>query len=734
MSLLFDHALSNFSPVGGHHYEVTADDFASAKERVPVKPIVEFAQHHDLAFPGDDEYISIPLHGTDNATPTGEYLGYANTDLRGEIIVYRDGDDRGSISLSEFAETKLARRVRFWHSDYQPPSLPESYDRPVDDNEPSRKTIDSNSFCADLEEYIGNERDATRQANEGRAQSNTAREIYVNGGNAIPTVEYRGQDGEQLRLEAQPLTDESDDRDDWAYYVPNTFGIYQGNEILLHGDGDVFPLPATVETIHGLRFTASIHWSDVESSNSVRHHLSNDADLGISLLLNTVPTDRELEAVAELQKDAFLDVLTGQRPITFTNGATAQSMQADDDLNQEQQLASELALLADDVFCIHGPPGTGKTRTLIEIVRRAVEAGERVLVCADSNQAVDNIVVGESTVNDPDDSSLHRYAQYENGEFTLRRLNGSKRSNDLVRQYGTTNESADVVAGTNNSTAGLPSEFDLLVLDEATQATCASSCIPLVKADRVVLAGDHKQLPPFSTTEEPPESSLGMSLFEHLYADGGVYEGVGMQLKTQYRMHRDIAAFSNSAFYNRELRNGRTVESLPSRDEPMEAFNVGGSVEVDDYSRSNDTEARLVTYLVQELSDDLSTDEIGVITPYTAQVRTIEERLQDHIQNGNAVTVDTIDSFQGSEREAIVLSLVRSNSHGNIGFLGREKDGPRRLNVALTRAKRYCAVVADFHTLCYETSGKCTDLYARFNRFFEETDRRRDVDPDFIPI
>ncbi len=164
-----------------------------------------------------------------------------------------------------------------------------------------------------------------------------------------------------------------------------------------------------------------------------------------------------------------------------------------------------------------------------------------------------------------------------------------------------------------------------------------------------------------------------MSLFEHLYADGGVYEGVGMQLKTQYRMHRDIAAFSNSAFYNRELRNGRTVESLPSRDEPMEAFNVGGSVEVDDYSRSNDTEARLVTYLVQELSDDLSTDEIGVITPYTAQVRTIEERLQDHIQNGNAVTVDTIDSFQGSEREAIVLSLVRSNSHGNIGFLERER-------------------------------------------------------------
>lgn len=108
----------------------------------------------------------------------------------------------------------------------------------------------------------------------------------------------------------------------------------------------------------------------------------------------------------------------------------------------------------------------------------------------------------------------------------------------------------------------------------------------------------------------------------------------------------------------------------------MEAFNVGISVKVDDHSRSNDTEAQLVTYLVQELTDDLSPDEIAVITPYSAQIRTIEERLQEHLQNGHAVTVDTIDSFQGSEREAVVLSLVRSSCHGIIGFLGREQDGP----------------------------------------------------------
>ncbi len=344
---------------------------------------------------------------------------------RGEIIVYQDGDGRNSITLSEFAETKLAQRIRFWHSDYRPSSLPASYDRPIDDNEPPRTTIDPETFRDDLAAYIKHERDAAREERSKRAQSTTAREIHNNGGDAIPQVEYSAREGDQIRLKAQPPAHEPDDRDDWAYYIPNNFGIHQGNEILLHGDGDAFPLPATVENIRGLQFTVSVPWSEISSTNTVRHHLSSNDGFGVSLRLNTVPTDRELEALKALQESPFIDVLTGQRPITFTNGAAAQSTQADADLNQEQQLASELALLADDLFCIHGPPGTGKTRTLIEIIRRAVEAGESVLVCADSNQAVDNIILGDSTENSPDDSSIHAYAQYGEGELTLKRLNGS---------------------------------------------------------------------------------------------------------------------------------------------------------------------------------------------------------------------------------------------------------------------------------------------------------------------
>jgi superfamily I DNA and/or RNA helicase len=292
---------------------------------------------------------------------------------------------------------------------------------------------------------------------------------------------------------------------------------------------------------------------------------------------------------------------------------------------------------------------------------------------------------------------------------------------------------ADVVAATNSSAATLARTFDLVVLDEATQSTCTASCIPLTRANRAVLAGDHQQLPPFSATEEPPESSYGLSLFEHLYADGGVYEGVGLQLKTQYRMHRDIAYFPNREFYDRSLRNGEIVESLPERP-AIEGYNIGGSVNVVDHSRANKTEARLVVHLAQQILTEVPPDEIGIITPYAAHGRLLRNLLSDYIDSADQLTVDTIDSFQGSEKDAIIISLVRSNAEGNIGFLGRPSDGPRRLNVALTRAKRYCAVVGDFHTLKYDTENKCTDLYQDFADYFSTTGRLNDVDPQFIPV
>lgn len=739
MSLLFEHAVDQFSVDEASLFAVGPEDVQPTDETVPARPIGEFASHHKSLIHTDRDWTCIPLHGRESAEPTDEFIAYTDHDVRGQIFLVEQDGDYESIAAEEFGQTRLADRIRFWHSDYLPDTDPPGYDAPIDDHEAPRNPVDSASLLEEFRGYVTAERAATRDTNTARARHRSARALYEQGEAAIPSLTCVGEDDGEYQFRVQLDTQLQDRRDgDWAYFVESEFGIYQGNEVLLHADEDTapnaFPVAASVQRIRGLSLWLTLDWNSVKDSATVGTYLESDREMGLSELLNPVPFERELEAIDSLRDDTFRDVLVGDRPLHFSNEAAALSTPFDDELNQEQQVAVEYALLADDLFCIHGPPGTGKTRTLLEIVRRTVDAGEDVLVCADSNQALDNLVVGSSTLNDSDPQSLHAHSQHGEGEFTLDRANAERSSHTIISdRYRDVPERADVVAATNSSAATLHRDFDLLVLDEATQSTCTASCIPLARADRAVLAGDHRQLPPFSATEEPPASSYGLSLFEHLYADGGVYEGVGLQLKTQYRMHPDIASFSNQAFYDRSLRNGEVVHSLANR-QAIEGYNVGGAVDIVDHSRANPTEARMVVHLVTELLEEVPPDEVGVISPYAAHVRLLRDRLNDHLDCADAITVNTIDSFQGSEKTAIVISLVRSNADGEIGFLGRPQDGPRRLNVALTRAQRYCAVVADFHTLRYDVDGKCTDLYQEFYDYFERRLELNDVDPQFIPV
>ena len=741
MSLLFDHVIGSFDLDGASLCVPDDDALTDRGDVIPARPVAEFASHHDgLAHPEED-WVCIPLHEPDSARLTDEFVAFTDHSLHGGIFVFERDGERDFVDADAFGATGLADRIRFWHSNYVPETYPPSYDAPIDDSEPPRNPLSSAELIDGLRTHVEHERAATRQQNREQAERRSPDEVYEAGGDAVPELRALGRDDGNYQFRVDPPADVAARQDgDWAFVVESVFGIHQGNEVLVHdvdgsrADGP-FPVAATVERIRGRSVWLTVNWAEVDGAPTLESALTDgDATYGLTALLNPVPFDREREAIAALADHHFRDVLVGERPITFSNGAAARSEQFDEALNQEQQLAVEHALLTDDLFCIHGPPGTGKTRTLVEIVRRAAQAGEDVLVCADSNQAVDNLVAGSSTGDTADPKSLHAYGQHGDTDYTLDRVNASQSSNDVVRRaYGDVPGRADVVAVTNNSAATLAREFDLVVLDEATQSTCAASCIPLVRADRAVLAGDHRQLPPYSASDEPPASSYGHSLFEHLYADGGVYEGVGLQLQTQYRMHRDIAYFPNRRFYDRTLRNGRAIDPLADRP-AIEGYNVGGRVETVGHSKANPTEARLVAHLVQDLLSDVPAEEIGVITPYSAQVSRIRETLTERTDDADSVTVDTIDSFQGGERTAIVLSLVRSNADGNVGFLGRPVDGPRRLNVALTRAKRYCAVVADWHTLRYDADGKCTDLYSDFYQFVSNTDRLNDVDPEFIPV
>jgi ATP-dependent RNA/DNA helicase IGHMBP2 len=247
--------------------------------------------------------------------------------------------------------------------------------------------------------------------------------------------------------------------------------------------------------------------------------------------------------------------------------------------------------------------------------------------------------------------------------------------------------------------------FDLGVIDEACQSTEPGCWIPLLRSDRVILAGDHCQLPPTVVSSEAAAEGFGVSLFERLMTQHG--PAIARQLTVQYRMHQAIMDFPSREFYGATLQADPTVcghlladlpgvTATPSTQSPVEFIDTAGAsfdeeVEPDGESRRNQQEAALVCRKVQGLLDGgVAAGDIAVIAPYAAQVRLLREQL-----SAPGLEIDSVDGFQGREKEAVVISLVRSNPQGEIGFL----QDVRRMNVALTRARRKLLVIGDSATL-----------------------------------
>jgi len=265
-----------------------------------------------------------------------------------------------------------------------------------------------------------------------------------------------------------------------------------------------------------------------------------------------------------------------------------------------------------------------------------------------------------------------------------------------------------------------PRRFDLAVVDEAGQATEPACWLPLVRADRVILAGDHCQLPPTVLSPEAGERGLAVSLMERVV---GLYgPAVARRLTVQYRMHAAIMDFSNTEFYAGDLTAhpsaaGHRLSELPGVaadpvvDRPVRFVDTAGAgydeePEEDGGSRRNPREADLAVRAVRRLrSAGVPAELIGVITPYRAQARLLRDRLADE----PGVEIDSVDGFQGREKEAIVVSFVRSNPEGEIGFLA----DTRRTNVAFSRARRALVVIGDSATLSHDP------FYQRMIRHFE---------------
>ena len=423
-------------------------------------------------------------------------------------------------------------------------------------------------------------------------------------------------------------------------------------------------------------------------------------------------------------------------------------------LNTSQQAAVNEVLWAKDVAVVHGPPGTGKTTTLVEAIYETLRRENQVLVCAQSNMAVDWIAeklvdrgvsvlrIGNPTrVTDKMLSFTYErrfeshplYTELWAVRKAIRDIYSSKsgssdsrhqkiarlkdRATDL--EY-TINQAlfsdAKVIASTLAGSANrllMGMKFGTLFIDEAAQALEAASWIAIRKAHRVIFAGDHRQLPPTIKSPEAMHGGLDKTLMQYIVENKP--RAVSL-LTVQYRMCDTIMQFPNHEFYGGQLTSAPEVKyrgildwdtAIEWIDSPcFDADGVETRESASGLSKVNVSEAELTLTTLQRYFEKIGKDrileervDVGIISPYKGQVHLLRRLLrQDKWWKPfrSLITVNTVDGFQGKERDVIVISLVRSNEQGDIGFL-RDL---RRMNVAITRARMKLIILGDRSTLC----------------------------------
>ncbi|GAB1601670.1 DNA-binding protein SMUBP-2-like [Argonauta hians] len=495
-------------------------------------------------------------------------------------------------------------------------------------------------------------------------------------------------------------------------------------------------------------------YNDVES-------LSSDAHYKLLKIANDVTYKRLKRAVNGLLKAAngraspLLDILFDHK---FTPSDNCQDFEFySPNLNDSQKEAVRFVMSQKHLAIVHGPPGTGKTTTVVEILLQAVKQKQKVLVCAPSNIAVDNLVdrlvrlkqnvlrIGhparqlphlqkyclDAILSSSDGGKLimdvkkdldkaysqmlkcnkagekHRYREEVKVLRKELRERTVKSSSEVLKH-------ADIILSTLTSASddgplnALKYDyFDMVVIDECSQATEAACWIPIPRAPKCVLVGDHLQLPPTIISKEAAKAGLEVTLMERISKEYG--DKVKKNLVIQYRMHQHIMEWSSKELYDNQLIAHSSVKTHLLRDlegiednevtsKPLILIDTTGCnlPELDvpeEISKGNPGEAEIVNEHVRKLiSSGLSVEQIAVIAPYNLQVELLRLKLSSDYPK---LEIKSVDGFQGREKEAVVISMVRSNDKREVGFLSES----RRVNVAITRARRHLAVVCDSETI-----------------------------------
>ena len=394
----------------------------------------------------------------------------------------------------------------------------------------------------------------------------------------------------------------------------------------------------------------------------------------IDLILNDVTFNRWENNLLNLTKN-------GEKALKFKSKKIAITADNEDkkinfinkSLDPYQKKAVKRAVNCNDFFLIHGPFGTGKTTTIIELILQETNLNHKLLVCSESNTAIDNILkkLRHTNINFTrvgTSNKIPNYLQQYTLDYKINNQITGKSINNEERQQIEEEilKNSQVILTTNSSAGSIilsDIQFHIAIIDEASQATIPSTLIPINKAEKFILIGDHKQLPPVVSSNNT--KYLSKSLFEELIEN---YPQQSQELLIQYRMNEILMTFPNKKFYGNKLKCSKlskdnymtTVLEKYDSSSPLifidtSKYENNKEFSLDSHSYKNNLESEIVLEIINMYLDKkINPQDIGVISPYSKQVRLIKEKAKN-------ISVKSVDGFQGGEKDIIIISLVRSN-------------------------------------------------------------------------